>query len=78
MIKRIEFRSLEEVINCYGRENLIAIDNLKQIIFYTARGVQPKFVCENEVKRGKITTWFLKSETDYVYKQWMANRPSKV
>lgn len=75
-MRKIEFKSLEEAIECYGRENLIAIDNLKQIIFYTAKGVQPKFVYENEVKPGKISAWFLKSETDYIYRLWLANRPT--
>lgn len=74
-MNRIEFRSLDEVIDCYGRENLVAIDCIKQIIFYTAHGCQPKFVCENENKQGKISAWFLKNETSYVYKKWLENRP---
>ena len=74
-MKVLHFGTLDEAIECYGRENLVAIDNLSQIIFYTKHGCQPKFVFENEVKPGKITAWFLKSETNYVYKQWMDNAP---
>lgn len=74
-MKAIEFTSLDEAIECYGRENLIPIDNLKQIIFYTRNGCQPKFVCENELKPGKISAWFLKSETNFIYKKWMKNKP---
>jgi len=74
-MKTFKFESLEECIKCYGRENLIAIDNLSQIIFYTKSGFQPKFVFENENKPGKITCWFLKTETNYVYKKWMESRP---
>lgn len=76
-MKIINFKSLDEVIDCYGRENLVAIDNLKQIIFYTKNGCQPKFVRENETKNGKISCWFLKSETSYVYKLWQDSRPKK-
>lgn len=74
-MKLIKFDSLNDAIECYGRENLIAIDNIKQIIFYTSYGCQPKFVFENETKPGRITCWFLKNETQYVYKKWMDNAP---
>ena len=70
-MKTIDFTSLDEAIECYGRENLIAIDCIKQII------CQPRFVWENEGKPGQITAWFLKTETNYVYKKWMGNRPNK-
>lgn len=74
---RIQFETLDEVFDCYGRENIVAIDNIKQIIFYTAHGCQPKFIYENEVKPGKISAWFLKNETSFVYQKWLANRPQK-
>lgn len=67
----INFKTLAEVVECYGRQNLIPIDNLQQIIFYTAYGCQPKFVCENETKQGKISAWFLKDETNFIYKRWL-------
>lgn len=72
-MKFIDFTTIEECEDCYGRDNLIAIDNIKQIIFYTGHGCQPKFVCENEIKKGKLTCWFLKSETKFVYRKWMHN-----
>ena len=74
-MKTLQFTNLEECIDCYGRENLIAIDNLTQIIFYTKSGCQPKFVYENETKPGKISAWFLKSETNFVYKKWLNSKP---
>lgn len=74
-MKKIKFASLEECVECYGRGNLVAIDNLLQIIYYTKCGCQPKFIYENETKPGKITAWFLKNETNFVYKKWMANKP---
>lgn len=77
-MKAIQFKSLEEAVECYDRETLIPIDNLPQIIFYTKFGCQPKFVYENELKPGKLTAWFLKDETNYVYKRWMESHPKAV
>lgn len=74
-MKVIQFESLDEAIECYGRENLIAIDCIKQILFYTSHGCQPKFVWEKEGSPGKLTCWYLKNETSFVYKKWLANKP---
>lgn len=43
----------------------------------TSHGCQPKFVCEDETKHGRITAWFLKNETSFIYKKWMNNKPKK-
>lgn len=76
-MKAIQFTTLDEVFDCYGRENLVAIDNIHQILAYTKHGCQPKFVYENEVKPGKLTCWYLKSETIFVYKKWLDSQPRK-
>ena len=77
-MKAIDFESLEEAIECYGRENLIPIDNIKQLIFYAKHGCQPRFIWEKEGSNGKITGWDLKSETNFVYKKWMDNGSHKI
>lgn len=66
-----EFESLEEVTQYYGKKNLIPIDYIKQQIFYAKKGIQPKFVYENENEHGRLTCWYLKSETQKVYNEWM-------
>lgn len=76
-MKKIKFKSLEEATECYGRENLIPIDFIKQQIFYTQQGVQPKFVWEKEDSPGKMTFWYLKSETRWVYQKWLENKPEQ-
>lgn len=73
----LKFESLEDAMNCYGRNNLVPIDNLKQIIFYTKQGCQPKFLWENENKSGKITCWYLKCETNVVYSIWLKHNEKK-
>ena len=75
--KTIDFENLDEAISCYGRKNLIPIDNIKQIIFYVKNGCQPRFVWEKENESGKITAWFLKQETNYVYSKWLASKPKQ-
>ena len=79
MKTEIKFESLEEAISCYGRENLIPIDNLKQAIFYIKHGCQPRFVWEREGYEGRITFWFLKRETSekrhlFIENGWRQNR----
>ncbi len=74
---RFKLETKKDVMDCYGEENLVPIDLIKQIIFYTSRGVQPVFTCksEKEDKKGRLVCWFLKSETRWVYKKWKENRP---
>ena len=71
-----KFKTLEEVFEYYGRGNLVAVGNIKQIIHYTTNGCQPEFLFESEVDKGKITVWFHKEKTRDVYKSWMNNRPN--
>lgn len=65
------------MFDCYGEGNVVCVDLLKQIIFYTSHGVQPVYICESEKagRQGRIVCWFLKSETQYVYNLWNKNRP---
>ena len=74
---RFKLETKKDVMDCYGEENLVPIDLIKQIIFYTSRGVQPVFTCksEKEDKKGRLVCWFLKSETRWVYKNCKENRP---
>ncbi|MBP3326660.1 MAG: hypothetical protein J6L77_09625 [Coprococcus sp.] len=76
---RIKLETLQDAFECYGKDNLIPIDLLKQIIFYTSKGVQPVYICESEKENrtGQIVCWFLKSETQWVYQKWKESRPEK-
>lgn len=79
IISRMKLETLQDVFDCYGADNLVPIDLLKQVIFYTSRGVQPVFTCESEKenRKGQLVCWFLKTETQWVYKKWKENRPIK-
>ncbi len=76
-MSRLKLTTLQDVLECYGEENLVPIDFLKQIIFYTSKGIQPVFTCESEKpeRKGQLVCWFLKSETQWIYQKWKENRP---
>ena len=76
---KFKLETKKDVMDCYGEENLVPIDHIKQIIFYTSRGVQPVFTCESEKKgqKGRLVCWFLKSEIRWVYEKWRENRPTE-
>ena len=73
----MKFLSLEEAKKCYGEENLIPIDFIKQQLFYARCGCQPKFIWESEKQEGKIVGWYLKSETQYALDKWKETKPVK-
>lgn len=70
-------KSLEEAFEIYGRENLIPISFIKQQIFFSRHGVQPRFIWEKEDGSGKIVAWYLKVETQFVSKLWNDTKPQK-
>lgn len=71
----IKFYSLDEAISVYGKDSLVPISSIKQIIFYTKHGLQPEFVWESEKENGKIVAWFHKKKSELVYRRWQENRP---
>lgn len=73
-----KFDSLEELMEYYGKDNVVPVDLIRQQIFYAKKGVQPKFIYENEDGSGRLTCWYLKEETKAVYQEWKANRPIKL
>lgn len=73
----IQFESLDEAFDCYGKDNLIPISNLQQMIFYAKHGCQPKFIFENELKPGRITCWYFKNESEFVYNKWLKEHPKQ-
>lgn len=72
------FESIDDVYECYGRENIIPITNIAQIIFYTARyKLQPKWIDESSENKGKIVCYFHKGETHKAFIEWTKNKPQK-
>lgn len=63
------FRSLEEVYECYGKENILKIVNIRQILFYAKCKCQPKWIDESEYDN-KLVAYYFKPETDICWKRW--------
>ena len=69
----IKFKTFQDVEEVYGKENLVKIVNLKQILFYCKNGLQPVFI--DEGYQGKLVAWFHKPSTSMVWKYWKDNNP---
>ena len=73
------FTSLTEVYECYGKENIVPLTSLPQVIFYIKNfSLQPKWIDESDRNQGHIVFYFHKGETKKAYSEWMKNRPVKV
>ena len=77
MQQRQVIKTLDDAIECYGRDNIVPITYQKQAIFYVKLGCQPVLVWPKEGDDKVMSYWFLKSETYFAKKKWDATRPSK-
>lgn len=78
LISKLKLKTLQDAFDCYGEDKLIPIGKLKQALFYIKKGVQPVFMYPSEIenKQDRATFWFLKSETQWVFKKWQESRPT--
>ena len=72
----MNFKTPNDVIDYYGKTNIIALINLRQILTYANWNVQPKFIYESEFDK-KLVAYYLQSETTEVWKRWLSNKPQK-
>lgn len=72
-VNNIKFKTFQDVEEVYGKENLVKIVNLKQILFYCKNGLQPVFI--DEGYQGKLVAWFHKPSTSMVWRYWLENDP---
>lgn len=64
----IKYKTLDEVKNIYGEDNLVCIVNIKQILAYVKHSLQPVWV--DEGFDGKIICYFLKNESKELFQKW--------
>ena len=78
IIKKQIFDSLDEVKEAFGEDGIIAITEIKQVIFYISRyNFQPVWISAYEIRKGRMAYYFIKAETKKPYTDWMTNRPKK-
>lgn len=68
------FKTPSEVMDCYGRNNVLSLVNLQQILTYADWGVQPVFIFRSEFDK-KLVAYYVQSDTDEVWVKWRNNRP---
>lgn len=70
-IKKQVFDSLDEVIEAFGKDQIIPITCMKQVIFYISHFcIQPIWICPSETNKGKMAYYFIKAETKKPYEAW--------
>jgi len=72
----MRFKTLEEAMEFYGKDNVIALLNLRQILSYAAWGVQPIFICESEFDK-KLVAYYYQPDTDEAWSRWRSAKPTK-
>lgn len=73
-VDKIKFKTLKDVKEVYGEDNLVKIVNIKQILFYAKNGLQPVFI--EEGYKGKLVAYFHKPSTMMLWKYWLESRPN--
>jgi len=71
----MNFKTPNDVIEYYGKSNIISLVNLRQILTYATWGVQPVFIYESEFDR-KLVAYYLQSDTDEVWVRWRNTKPT--
>ena len=72
-VNNIKFKTLADVEEVYGKNNLVKLVNLKQILFYCKNGLQPVFI--EEGYKGKLVAWYHKPSTSKLWEYWKENDP---
>lgn len=72
----MKFKTPNEVINYYGKENIISLVNIQQILTYADWGVQPELIYRSEFDK-KLVAYYIQSNTDEAWKRWRQNKPEK-
>ena len=66
----IKFKNLEEAETVYGKDSLVGISKIDQIIFYTKHGLQPELILPSDKVNGHVVCWFHKNKTKLIYQIW--------
>lgn len=69
----MDIKTPTELKNTYGKENIISLVNIQQILTYADFGVQPKMIFRSEFDN-KIVAYYLQEDTTEVWKMWRNNK----
>jgi len=70
-----KFKNFDECSGYLGKDNLVAISYIPQILFYTKNKVQPVYIDERKDSPGKLVCYYLKSdESAEAKRKWDATK----
>ena len=69
----IKFKSFDDVIKVYGKENIIKLVNIKQIVQYAKMQCQPVWI--DEGYNGKLVAYYYRPETQLAWEYWRTHIP---
>lgn len=69
----IKCKTLEDVKQVYGEENLIKLVNIKQIVMYAKMQCQPVWI--DEGYNHKLVAYYVRSETEMAWNYWKTHKP---
>ena len=70
----IKCKTLEDVIQVYGEENLIKLVNIRQIVMYAKMQCQPVWIDEGYDQ--KLVAYYVRSETEMAWNYWKSHKPA--
>lgn len=69
----IKCKTFEDVVKVYGKENLVKVVNIRQIVTYAKMKCQPVWI--DEGYEGKLVAFFYKPESSLAWEYWKSNKP---
>ncbi len=67
-IRLLKCKTLDDVKEVYGEDNLIKLCNIKQIVMYAVMKCQPVWI--DEGYEGKLIAYYYKPETEKAWNYW--------
>ena len=64
----IKFKTFDDVIKVYGKDNIVTLVNIKQIVQYAKMECQPVFI--DEGYDGKLVAYYYRPETKMAWEYW--------
>lgn len=68
----LKCETLTDVIKVYGKENIVKLVNLKQIVAYAKMKCQPVWI--DEGYNGKLVAYYFVPETKMAWEYWKNNK----
>jgi len=72
----MKFKTPNEVMDYYEKQNVVSLVNLQQILTYADWGVQPVLIFRSEFDK-KLVAYYFQDDTTDAWKRWRNNKPQQ-